>query len=44
MKTRFLQNFGGKYAAACEEERRESASSSSLLQNLGLRVITNESA
>jgi ABC-type branched-subunit amino acid transport system ATPase component len=42
MKTRFLQNFGGKYAAACEEERRESASS--LLQNLGLRVITNESA
>jgi hypothetical protein len=22
MKTRFLQNFGGKYAAACEEERR----------------------
>jgi hypothetical protein len=45
MKTRFLQNFGGKYAAACEEEeRRESASSSSLLQILSLRVITNESA
>jgi hypothetical protein len=34
---------GGKYATTCEEERRESASSS-LLQNLGIRVITNENA
>jgi hypothetical protein len=32
----------GKYAAACEEARRESASS--LLQNLGIMVITNENA